>query len=1038
MSMCSSIVLGVTLPYLKAPVQLPPPNTRFIRGYQHRFVRLFRELLDHQLVKIDSLAIYKDPLASQGLSSTHVWFTGTEVLLGALVRGDTEIISFLCSNCVAFNDPRTLMEVIFSRGVPAVKLWIEKKASVNAQWMDSDAYIWNSQSVFWPWPGKQPPIMYRRRRCHHPLADTVFEFGKHYPFEVGCAGDNINRIDRSIKIICLLLKAPYADLNLRGVHTTWQITRPCFKQCNDPKCSDGRPFSDDIDILCQNCQSAPRSQPSFQCGEKDCFCLGYPLPRPLFDRLFWGLVQIQDPELKFFKWILKERLPFSNLEDILLQSIDTTILPHGYSNFQLFQALVDAYPYLQNALCCDRLLAEAIYYRQDDIVSMIRNQRDQRNKSVYVHNVSPPQCSPLDMPASNRQDETEQTQTDYIQSLLRNASIETLSHDERVEYIEKALSLGFGCDDWSKDLFVISSNRSTFDPSIWYIYDNAASMYATRSLFSDWAQQHKQATIAIYPDLSKGIIDHEWSDADHKTNRKWHIFRLSYLKSIIKFLLKNNYLEAFKSLLALFTRKDTSMYSGVWFGVVVSQAIEGFSDWGPAIHTPTRKSSDAKISFWGKQSTTYRKEKYLHSLWRIDFLIASFELLKHHTPDKVSRRPILILMKVTISILIGCKPGPEQDGPSPQLHKNTLALLRNLGAIYLDIDPEFASLEHLFSSIPELHVMVIASVWHTIICSVQPCQILENLKPLIEVGFDINAKDMHGCSLLMEVCINQYDPSGIYSRERKKKLFSDMPVPYRFESRRFHIDFTVWDSVQRFNYLVYIKGLIELGAKVDLAFVPQVGGIGTFTILYFWVEEGNYEVVELLLMSGAVKLLEYSTMWYYDWGIGNGTRHVPMTNPSRPKPIDEDCRTLSPLQRAAYDGNQKMVLLLLRYGADVDNCLKHGFTALYRAAQMGRLDVVDSLLKAGAKKKREQAAEIAEENGFHEIAKKIRTFPIKEDKIQEKIKQDYMQVTDLIGDSVGRTDTQGDCVGRIETNGEEAGGSRIEYISEEPFGILPG
>lgn len=53
------------------------------------------------------------------------------------------------------------------------------------------------------------------------------------------------------------------------------------------------------------------------------------------------------------------------------------------------------------------------------------------------------------------------------------------------------------------------------------------------------------------------------------------------------------------------------------------------------------------------------------------------------------------------------------------------------------------------------------------------------------------------------------------------------------------------------------------------------------------------------------------------------------------KPTNEDSAMANPLQRAAFDGNEKIGLLLLKYGTDVDSCLPYGFTALDRAAGNG-------------------------------------------------------------------------------------------------------
>ncbi|MCE9561234.1 MAG: ankyrin repeat domain-containing protein [Planctomycetes bacterium] len=57
----------------------------------------------------------------------------------------------------------------------------------------------------------------------------------------------------------------------------------------------------------------------------------------------------------------------------------------------------------------------------------------------------------------------------------------------------------------------------------------------------------------------------------------------------------------------------------------------------------------------------------------------------------------------------------------------------------------------------------------------------------------------------------------------------------------------------------------------------------------------------------------------------------------------------TPLQLAAWYGNEKVVVYLLDKGADVNTADDHGYTPLHFAAEKGHLDVVKRLVKAGAK-----------------------------------------------------------------------------------------
>lgn len=61
-----------------------------------------------------------------------------------------------------------------------------------------------------------------------------------------------------------------------------------------------------------------------------------------------------------------------------------------------------------------------------------------------------------------------------------------------------------------------------------------------------------------------------------------------------------------------------------------------------------------------------------------------------------------------------------------------------------------------------------------------------------------------------------------------------------------------------------------------------------------------------------------------------------------------DCDGLSALQWAAYNGHSKIVKLLIKNGADVNNKANDGRTPLIEATQMGHHETVKLLLENGA------------------------------------------------------------------------------------------
>ncbi|EGX48915.1 hypothetical protein AOL_s00079g136 [Orbilia oligospora ATCC 24927] len=1089
---CSSPEVSVMLfPYLRAPVRLPPPDriraldwtrkekmerglpkgadtrsqsARYLkqdlkRGLARLFVRFFRRLLERQLVEVNSLRIYKD-------DALDIENVAIRILRAALEVEDAEIADFVSSNCVGpniFENPKIFLEVILQKDILEIKLWIRKGADVNTRWeTPRKAGDWCAPAfkACICWPTRCTCLKY-----HHILADTVIAFSinrrplseqEGTEFAISYGDFMRDNQERSFGTICLLLKTPGADLNLRGVNTHRQLNIPCRRQCRT-WCRDGA----EMLRTCNKCRLAPRSQLNFECREESCFCSRYPLQGQLFDSIFWGLLQIEDPKLqsKVFKWIVKEQLQFNNLEDILLQSIDTVLLPSGYLNYQLFRALVEAYPSLNKALNCDRLLAEAIYYGDYDIVEIISTHRWQSGKGS--DNV-PPEAYGISRPSRHLSMHTADvsstaTQGPIIQQKGVNDGhtdrdsdpyrdkdgsfrypessyeiIEALSHEERIISLEKVLCLAFGYDKWHDSPFYFPTYR----------------------LFDSYSSNSLQKDLDINRDFVLAQEKYWYRNASVCNSRDLHLntprleriavivrlmihHQLEDLLSVIKILLDNNYIVSIMSLMTLFIRK----LNGVGWAIVTDQIFEYLR-------------SQAVVT----ETTNFIFQK-------IETLIPVLRSSDYGNLDKKSRRPVLNIMRPIMCALV-------RDELDSQMHKHALTLLENLVSVYLGInlEPEaLGTLRRFFNSITELHYMIFENIRQAISKGERACQLLKNLKALEKVGWDINSKDPAGHSLFIHASMSRFDSifiSGRYA-EYFHGIYIRGKVSYEYlKSYRPNL----CHRTKEFDLLVFLKGLIDLGARVDNPPISKhrFETRGDFTVLLTSVRRGDYKAIELLLEHGATGFLEYGAPRYARAWFGYSFDITPAFLNLVYKLVPH-CRRhphyrrrlqykttykydlasmMNPLQYASYEGNEKVVLLLLRYGADIDNCLKDGFTALYRAAEMGRMDTVDILLKAGAKKRRLQAAEIAGKNGFHEIAKKIREFPITEDGIKRKIEEEYAKYTEawtMIAQEAGSDggdlrpmEIDEECLQPMEIDREEDISNGSEYISESFIGIMSG
>jgi len=120
--------------------------------------------------------------------------------------------------------------------------------------------------------------------------------------------------------------------------------------------------------------------------------------------------------------------------------------------------------------------------------------------------------------------------------------------------------------------------------------------------------------------------------------------------------------------------------------------------------------------------------------------------------------------------------------------------------------------------------------------------------------------------------------------------------------------------------------------------------------LHLAVENGNKEVVELLLSKGAcVKAVTKYNLTPLHLAAENGNKEVVellLNNGADVNTVTN--HSVTPLHLAASHGHKEVVELLLNNGADVNAVNNSGWTPLHPAAEKGHKEVVELLLSKGA------------------------------------------------------------------------------------------
>ena len=152
-------------------------------------------------------------------------------------------------------------------------------------------------------------------------------------------------------------------------------------------------------------------------------------------------------------------------------------------------------------------------------------------------------------------------------------------------------------------------------------------------------------------------------------------------------------------------------------------------------------------------------------------------------------------------------------------------------------------------------------------------------------------------------------------------------------------------SIYLFENINNMKQFIANGGDPNIVRLSDYS-----TILHEAVNQGNREMVELLLLNGVDinrKTIQCLTPLYL--AVLQGNREmVKLLLLYKPDLDSKTLRCLTPLHEAVIQRNQEMVLMLLQNGADPNVLTITKTTALFTATVNGYLEIVKMLLGFGA------------------------------------------------------------------------------------------
>ena len=235
------------------------------------------------------------------------------------------------------------------------------------------------------------------------------------------------------------------------------------------------------------------------------------------------------------------------------------------------------------------------------------------------------------------------------------------------------------------------------------------------------------------------------------------------------------------------------------------------------------------------------------------------------------------------------------------------------------------------------------------------------LDKALNAGFDINAKDADGLTLLMLAATNGHAELVSYLIKRGVNISAICEE---------NNDFDAMIMACANGHVNVALQLLDQGIDVNKRYAPgsSRGRVGGQTALSFAANRGHLDVCRLLIKRGAdMEIVSDSGYTALMWAMVNGASEdaaeLLLDAGANPDPTTQSIESFSdalttPLILAASNGLTSIALRLIKAKVNLDAQDAAGWTALKHASRIGRDEIVNALIDAGAN------ADIADKEGW--------------------------------------------------------------------------
>lgn len=221
----------------------------------------------------------------------------------------------------------------------------------------------------------------------------------------------------------------------------------------------------------------------------------------------------------------------------------------------------------------------------------------------------------------------------------------------------------------------------------------------------------------------------------------------------------------------------------------------------------------------------------------------------------------------------------------------------------------------------------------------------------LKAGFDINAKDADGLTLLMLAATNGHVDLAASLIERG----ADISATCEEQN-----DFDAMMMASSGGHMEVARLLLDHGVDINKCYAPgsSRGRVGNQTALSFAANRGHLDLCRLLVSRGAdMEIVADCGYTALMWALVNGASQEVAellldlgANPDpKTTPVAAYAGALgTPLTLAASNGLSRVARRLIDAGVDLDAKDYSGWTAMKHASCIGRDEIVQALIEAGA------------------------------------------------------------------------------------------